>query len=138
MFELHRDIDPVIVYRMNSLAEILTRGSKANHNFDARGRRHEVCLSDEGENMKTRDLERTLETFEQNEIRQERLPEATHDDLILFSLVQHRSFRICRKEFFGPIQDCRPYKPITLLRRLVTHMQRCRCFMEQQSKKRWV
>jgi hypothetical protein len=36
MFELHRDIDTVIISRMNSLAEILTRGSEAKLNYNAR------------------------------------------------------------------------------------------------------
>jgi hypothetical protein len=122
--------------RMNNPAEILTRGSEANLNYDARGRRDEVCLSDEEENMMTVDLERILKTFEQDEIPQERLPEATHDDSIPLLLVQHRSFRMCRKEFFCPIEDYRPYKPITSLRTLATHIQTCRRFMEQRGKKR--
>jgi hypothetical protein len=82
MFELHRDIDPVIIDCMNSLAEILARGNEANLNDNARGRRHEVRLSDEEENIMTGDLERILETFEQDEISQEKPTEATCDNPI--------------------------------------------------------
>jgi hypothetical protein len=123
MFELQRDVDPVMINQMNSPTEILTKGSEANLNYNARARRHAVRLSDEEKNMITRDLERILETFEQDEILQERLTEATFDDPILLLLAQHRSFRISRKEFFCPIQNCRPRKPITSLRRLATRMQ---------------
>jgi hypothetical protein len=51
MCELDRNIDSVILDRMNSLAEILTRGGEANHNYNAGGRRHELCLSDKEENI---------------------------------------------------------------------------------------
>jgi hypothetical protein len=103
MCELQRNIDPVIIDRINTLAEILTRSSEANHNYDAGGHRHEVCLSDELETMQTSDLKRILETFEQGEVRQERLPEVIYDDSIpLFPLllVQHRFFEFVERNSF--------------------------------------
>jgi hypothetical protein len=45
------------------------------------------------------------------------------EDPILLLLAQHRSFRICRKEFFCPIQECHPHKPILSLGRLAIHIQ---------------
>jgi hypothetical protein len=64
-----------------------------------------------------------MEDFERDEIPPKRFTEVTLDDPILLLLAQHRSFRICRSEFFCPVQDCRPHKPITSLGRLATHLQ---------------
>jgi hypothetical protein len=122
MFELNSEIDPIIAGRMNRLAEILMRGSEEDLNFIARGRRHEVRLSEEEVAM-VNHLETLLHTCEEEEVPEERLIKERLEDPILSLLAQYRSFQICRSRFFCPVQECRLHKPITSLGRLATHLQ---------------
>jgi hypothetical protein len=69
------------------------------------------------------DLAALMDEFERGEIPPDRFVQVTLDDPIILLLAKHRSFRICRKEFFCPIQVCRPHKPITSLGRLASHFQ---------------
>jgi hypothetical protein len=123
MFELNSEINPIIVDRMNRLADILMRGSKKDLNFNARGRRYEVRPSEEEEVGMVNDLETLLHTFEEEEVPEERLIEEKLEDPILLLLAQHRRFRICRSRFFCPVQEYILHKPITSLGRLATPLQ---------------
>jgi hypothetical protein len=68
------------------------------------------------------DLKTSLKTFKRDEIRPKRFAKVMLEDPILL-LAQQRSFRICRREFFCPIQDRRPHKLIISLGRFAKHIQ---------------
>jgi hypothetical protein len=68
------------------------------------------------------DLKISLKTFKRDKIPPKRFAKVMPEDPILL-LAQQRSFGIYRREFFCPIQDCRPHKLITSLGRLVAHIQ---------------
>jgi hypothetical protein len=68
------------------------------------------------------DLKISLKTSKRDEIPPERFAKMILEHPILL-LAQQQSFRICRREFFCPVQDCRPHKLITLLGRLAMHIQ---------------
>jgi hypothetical protein len=91
-------------------------------NANTRGRRFEVGLSDKKESAMINDLKIFLKTFKREEISPKRFAEVMLEDLILM-LANQRSFRICRREFFCSILDCRPHKLIASLGRLATHTQ---------------
>jgi hypothetical protein len=120
-FGMERPVNEEILERMNSLAQVLTRGSRESET--THGRRYEISMTEEDGAAMVEDLERLLERFERSEIPLENQVEAKLEDPILLLLAQHRSFRICRREFFCPIQECRPHKPITSLGRLAIHIQ---------------
>jgi hypothetical protein len=91
-------------------------------NTNTRGKRFEVGLSDKKESAMISDLKIFLKTFKREEISPKRFPKVMLEDPILL-LAQQQSFRICRREFFCPIQDCRPHKLITSLGRLAAYIQ---------------
>jgi hypothetical protein len=68
------------------------------------------------------DRERLQKAFERDEIQPGRFAEEALEPPILL-LAQYRSFRISRREFFCPIQNYRPHKPVPSLGRLTTHIQ---------------
>jgi hypothetical protein len=102
-------------------------------NANARGRRFEMRLAEDEESAMIDNLEQLMETFEREEIPPERFTEAMLEDPILLLLAQHRSFRICRREFICLIQGYRPHKPITLLGRLASHIQPCHGATKQET-----
>jgi hypothetical protein len=120
---LHYDVDPVVFIRMQRLMEILMRGSEETE--DARGReiRFQRQMTDKDKETMVNDLEALLDEFKHEEIPPDRFAEVILEDPILLLLAQHRSFRICRSEFFCPEEGCRPNKPITSLGRLAIHLQ---------------
>jgi hypothetical protein len=121
---LHHDVDPIILIRMQRLKEILRRGSEATEDSRGRELKFQRGMTEEEERQAlANDLEALLEEFQREEISPERFAEVTLEDPILLLLAQHRSFRICRSEFFCPEEGCRPHKPITSLGRLATHLQ---------------
>jgi hypothetical protein len=90
-------------------------------NANTRGKRFEVGLSGKKEPAMINDLKTLLKTSKREEISPKRFAKVMLEDLILL-LAQQRSFPICRREFFCPIQDYRPHKLITSLGRLATHI----------------
>jgi hypothetical protein len=68
-------------------------------------------------------LEELLQSFEDNEIPFEAVGEVTLEHPLLLILAQHRSFRLCRKEIFCPIDGCPTKKKIGTIQKLMTHLQ---------------
>jgi hypothetical protein len=68
------------------------------------------------------ELETLLRSFEENEIQPEQFAQVSLQDPVLLLLAQHRSFRICRREIFCPIENCHPRKPLKTLGQLTNHM----------------
>jgi hypothetical protein len=91
-------------------------------NANTRGRRFEAGLSDKKESVMMIDLKILLKTFKREELSPKRFAQVMLEDPILL-LAQQPSFRICRREFFCPIQDCRLHTLIASLGRLATHIQ---------------
>jgi hypothetical protein len=98
---------------MNRLEEVLVRGSRATEDAHGRLIRVNVGMTEAAKEAMKMDLELMLDEFERYEIPPTRFAQVTLDDPILLLLAQHRSFRICRSDFFCPVQDCDPFKPIT-------------------------
>jgi hypothetical protein len=68
-------------------------------------------------------LESLLDSFRMEEVPEESLVPVSLEDPILLLLAQHRSFRICRREFFCPEENCHPSRPIRNVKQLAVHMQ---------------
>jgi hypothetical protein len=97
------------------------RGGRLMANANTRGKRFEVGLSDKKGSTMNNDLKILLKAFKREEISLKQFAKVMLEDPILL-LAQQRSFRIYRREFFCPIQDCRPHKLITSLGKLATHI----------------
>ena len=76
-----------------------------------------------------KDLEALLSKSKEEKMRQADLVHVSLNDPILIFWAQHRSFRICRSEFFCPKENWRTgnpsklSKPIKSLKQLATYMQ---------------
>jgi hypothetical protein len=105
-------VDDKIIGRMNDLAAVL--GTVSEINDDENG-------DDAGDKLV--ELEALLRRFEEEEIPPELFAPVQLDDPLLLLLAQHRSFRICRREFFCPDERCRSAREITSIGRLTNHMQ---------------
>jgi hypothetical protein len=68
-------------------------------------------------------LEILLRSFEEDEAQPEQFTQVSFQDPIFLLLAQHRSFRICRREIFCPIENCHPRKPFVTFGKLTNHMQ---------------
>jgi hypothetical protein len=77
----------------------------------------------ENRNRKLAELETLLSSFEKAEIPLDKLVEPSLEDPVLLLLAQHWSFRICRRDFFCPEENCRPKWPITTLGKLISHLK---------------
>jgi hypothetical protein len=118
---------------MNSPAEILMGRNRLMANVNARGRRFEVQLSDEEESAVLNGLERLVETFQKDEIPPKRFVKVTLEDPNVLLLAQQQSFRICRRAFFCPIQDCRLHKLIPSLGSLAAHIKTFHGAMKEET-----
>jgi hypothetical protein len=76
----------------------------------------------DGERM-LEELEALLRSFEEDEIQEANFARVTMEEPVLLLLAQHRSFRICRRKLFCPVENCHSNKPITSVGRLTLHMQ---------------
>jgi hypothetical protein len=67
-FGLQHEVNPIVLDRMNRLAEIVMRGSEATEDNRGRSYRFEIQMSEEDEEAMATDLEALLAEFEGNEI----------------------------------------------------------------------
>jgi hypothetical protein len=68
-------------------------------------------------------LEHLLQAFEEDEIPAEMFEDVTLQHPLLLILAQHRSFRLCRKEIFCPVEGCPSTRRISTIQKLATHLQ---------------
>jgi hypothetical protein len=69
------------------------------------------------------ELESLLRSFQEDEIEEEHFAQVSLQDPVLLLLAQHRSFRICRRELFCPVEKCRYAKPFTSVGQMANHIQ---------------
>jgi hypothetical protein len=81
-----------------------------------------TVLRSEGRRLEKR-LEGLLRSFEENEIPTGQFGEVTLQDPVLLVLAQHRSFRLCRKNIFCPIEGCPSTRKIGTVQKLMAHLQ---------------
>jgi hypothetical protein len=117
------DVDARITERMNQLALLLKIDQATRRRTGGAGSEVEEGETDDEERGMLADLEGLLKKFEEDEVPPEYFVKVTLEDPVLLLLPQHRSFRICRREFFCPEENCRSRKPIKTLGQLATHMQ---------------
>jgi hypothetical protein len=115
---------------MNQLVAILGRKSVIEAPLERRGgrkRQKGTKQRTEAEraeaDQKLEELNTLLENFAREEIPPEHCADVEGDTPLLLLLVQHRSFRICRRLFFCPEEGCQAREEIRTVNKYTTHLK---------------